>query len=211
MAVAVKICGFQEPVALQAAIDAGAAYVGFVFHKTSRHFISPEQAGILAKQVPPHILRTGLLIDANNDEIQAILEKAPLDLLQLHGNETPERVADIKATTGLPVMVAIRIATPEHLVSISAYEAVADRLLFDTRLGDAPSGGTGKSFDWNILTGRHFSLPWMLAGGLKADNLAEAVHTSGAQIVDVSSGVEDGSGHKSPAKIRQFIEIAGRL
>lgn len=211
MAVDVKICGIQEPVALYAAIEAKAAFVGFVFHETSRHLVTPEQAGALSKLVPPSITRTGLFVDAEDDEIFAVLNKASLDLLQLHGNETPERVAEIRAMTGLPVMVALRIATAEHLIPVPAYEAVADLLLFDTRLGDIPTGGTGKTFNWSLLTGRQFKKPWMLAGGLKAENLSEAVRISGTRAVDVSSGVEDNSGHKSPAKIRGFIEIAAQL
>ena len=211
MAIMVKICGLVEATGLQAAIDAKAALVGFVFHKTSRHLVTAGQAGALARLVPPSIIRTGLFVDASNDEIRAVLAEVPLDLLQLHGNETPERVADIRATIGLPVMVAIRVATEQHLVSIPAYEAVADRLLFDARVGDVPTGGTGKSFDWGLLTGRVFNRPWMLAGGLNAENLAEAIRVTGARAVDVSSGVEDEAGHKSPERIARFIELADHL
>jgi len=211
MSVAVKICGLQEPLGLKAATDAQASYVGFVFHKTSRHLITLADVASLSKLVPPLIKKTGLFVDARDDEIQDVLKVADLDLLQLHGNETPQRVADIRAKTGKPVMVALRIATAEHLKALPLYEEVADQLLFDSRSGDAPTGGTGKSFDWNLLKGRQLTKPWMLAGGLKAGNLSEAVRISGARQVDVSSGVEDVLGHKNPAKIREFIALAAQL
>lgn len=211
MSLEVKICGLQEPVGLQAVIEAKASFVGFVFHKTSRHLITALEAHQLSKLVPPSIKKTGLFVDASDDEIRAILDTTDLDLLQLHGNETPQRVADIKAKTGKPVMMALRISTQEHLKSLSAYEEVADRLLFDSRVGETPTGGTGKSFDWTLLKGRSFSKPWMLAGGLKTENLAEAIRITGARSVDVSSGVEDAQGHKSPGKIREFIALASRL
>lgn len=211
MTLEVKICGLEEPEGLHAALDAGAHLVGFVFQKTSRHRVTPEQAGALVRLVPTTVKRIGLFVDASDDEIRAVLEKAPLDMLQLHGDETPERIADIRAKTGLPVMVARRIGKKEHLDSLPAYEAVADRLLFDARVGETPTGGTGKSFDWTLLQGLSLTKPWMLAGGLRAENLAEAVRVSGARRVDVSSGVEGDSGVKSPEKIRAFIALAAQL
>jgi phosphoribosylanthranilate isomerase len=210
MSVAVKICGLLDETAVRAAVDAGAAMVGFVFHSGSRHLITPEIATKLAALVPSHIQRVGLFVDADDATLRAILKIVPLDLLQLHGDESPERVGAIRALTGKPVMAAIRLAAPEHLVPVAAYEKVADRLLFDSRVGNQPSGGTGKSFDWSLLRGRSFSKPWMLAGGLNAGNIVEAVRMTGATTIDVSSGVETG-GHKDPAKIRELIAIAQRL
>ncbi len=211
MALDVKICGIMEQKALRAAIEGGAHYVGFVFCPPSRHALKPGEARGLALHVPTHVKRVGLFVDATNAEIQAVAKHVRLDMLQLHGNETPERVAEIRALTGLPVMVAIRIATVDHLKSVPTYEAVADQLLFDTRIGSEPSGGTGKTFDWSLLTGHTFKKPWLLAGGLNARNLAEAVRISGAHGIDVSSGVEDHTGHKNPKKIKDFLHLASQL
>lgn len=208
MTVAVKICGIAEDAGLRAAIEGGAGFVGFVFYPPSKNAIKPDDARRLAKLVPPHVKKVGLFVDAGDDELRAVTNAVPLDLLQLHGQETPARVAAIKALSGLPVMKALRMQTPGHLDAIPAYEAVADRLLFDSRIGTEPSGGP---INWALLKGRRFTKPWMLAGGLTTDNLAEAVRVSGASIVDVSSGVEDTSGRKSPDKIRAFIALARSL
>jgi len=209
MAVAVKICGLLNEAALSAAIGAGAAFVGFVFHPGSRHVIAPHAAAALAKIVPAHIKRVGLLVNADDATLTDTLKSVPLDLLQLHGDEAPERVAEIRALTSKPVMAALHIATPEHLDKITAYEAVADYLLFDARVGTDQTGG-GKAFDWSLLKGRQFSKPWMLAGGLNAGNIAEAVRLTGTRILDISSGVET-NGYKDPAKIREFIKRAQSL
>lgn len=211
MTIEVKICGLRDAVSVKAAVEAGARYVGFVFHRASTRFIAPEEALALAAAVPPSARRTGLFVDASDEELRTVLREVPLDLLQLHGNETPERVAAVRALTGLPVMKALRIATAGHLEPVPDFEAVADRLLFDTRVGEEPTGGTGKSFDWTLLQGRQFTKPWMLAGGLRASNLVEAVRVTGARTVDVSSGVEDAEGHKNPANIREFIALAAGL
>ena len=211
MGLTVKICGITNDAELHAVIAAKPDLIGFVFHKGSRHLVTPERAASMAKQVPSGIIRTGLLVDANDDDIKSLLATVPLDLLQLHGDETPERVAHIRSQFGLPVIVARRIATAEHLADLSAYEQVADRLLFDARVGEVPTGGTGKSFNWALLQGRVINKPWMLAGGLNAANLAEAVRTSGANAVDISSGVEGDDGHKSCKKVKEFITLAHLL
>jgi phosphoribosylanthranilate isomerase len=156
-------------------------------------------------------MRVGLFVDVGDEELRAVLRDVALDLIQLHGNETPHRAAAIRAMTGLPVMKVLRIAAAADLQPLAEFESVAERILFDTRLGEEPTGGTGKSFDWKLLQGVNFTKPWMLAGGLRAANLAEAVQVTGARIVDVSSGVEDPSGHKDPAKIREFIALAKNL
>jgi phosphoribosylanthranilate isomerase len=208
MTIEVKICGLRDQASLNAAIEGGAAFVGFVFYAKSKNAITLDDARQLAALVPAHIVKTGMFVDADDNELQAVTKAVPLDLLQLHGNETPGRIAEIRALTGLPAMKALRLTKPEHLRAIPTYEAVADRLLFDSRIGNEPSGGP---IDWNLLKGRVFKKVWLLAGGLNAKNLAEAVRASGATAVDVSSGVEDASGHKSPDKIREFLAVAAQL
>lgn len=210
MSIEVKICGIKDAQALQAAVESGARYVGFVFHPTSPRYIKPEEAAALVAQLPRTVKRVGLFVDPDDDRLRLALQYMPVDILQLHGKETPGRVAKLRAQLSLPVMKAIPVATAEDLQGIEAYEETADRLLFDTRIGDS-SGGSGQSFDWKLLQGRNFKKPWMLAGGLKAGNLAEAVQVTGAKAVDVSSGVEDAPGQKSPAKIREFITLAKGL
>jgi phosphoribosylanthranilate isomerase len=204
----VKICGINDDAALQAAVKNGAKYVGFVFYPPSCNAVKPENAAKLAALVPPQVTKTGLFVDASDDELRAVLDKVPLDLIQLHGKETPARVIEVRGLTGKPVMMAIRLMTPDHLQKISAYEAVADRLLFDSRAGAEASGGP---IDWSLLSGRTFKKPWLLAGGINAGNLAEAMKVSGAKAVDVSPGVEDRPGHKSTEKIRGLLEIAAQL
>lgn len=208
MSVSVKICGINDDAGMKAAVDSGADFVGFVFYPPSRNAVSPRRARELAQLVPPQIKQTGLFVDATDDELLAVTSRVPLNLVQLHGKETPQRVAEVRALTGLPVMMAIRLMSAEHLKMIPPYEAVADRLLFDSRMGAEASGGP---IDWSLLKGRTFTKPWMLAGGLNAQNLVEAVRVSGATAIDVSSGVEDRPGHKSPDKIRELLMVAGRL
>lgn len=211
MSVAVKICGLNDTEGMDAAVRFGARYVGLVFCPTSSHLISVETAKALAARVPDHVTTVGLFVDFNNDQLLNIVKQVPLKLLQLHGSETPQRVSEIRTLTQLPVMKAINLATTDDVQQVAAYESVVDYLLFDTKTGSKPSGGTGKTFDWTILSGRNFAKPWMLAGGLNAENLAAAVQTSGATIVDVSSGVEDRRAHKNVDKIQTFIELAHRL
>ncbi len=211
MSVAAKICGLQDTVALNAAVEGGAHYVGFVFCPTSRHVVTAEVAAALIAHVPPSVTAVGLFVDPTDADLQAVLAHAPLGLVQLHGLETPERVAAVRQQTGLPVMKVLHVSTPEDVTRAKAYESIADLLLFDTKIGPLPTGGTGRRFDWSLMRGRSFARPWMLAGGLNAENLAEAVHQTGATIVDVSSGVEDGSGHKDPARIRAFLDVAACL
>jgi phosphoribosylanthranilate isomerase len=212
MTVRVKICGLQDEASLCAAIEGGAAMVGFVFSPLSKNAIAPEAAKRLAGLVPAHVEKVGLFVDAGDAEIKAVLSQVPLDLLQLHGIETPERVAGLRRTTGVKAMKALRLKTAAQFDVLPAYEAVADRLLFDSRIGNELSGGP---LDWAMLAkelrGRTFAKPWMLAGGLNAGNLAEAVRLSGATAVDVSSGVEDAPFRKSPEKIREFLAVAAKI
>lgn len=207
----VKICGLSEPVTLQAALDYGATMVGFVFFAASPRCVSPAQASKLATQVPATVKKVGLFVDPADTELRECLAMVSLDMIQLHGAETPQRVTEIKQLTGLPVMKALRIGTPEDLFTVPSYEAVADWLLFDAKSTHTLPGGTGQSFDWTILRGLKLSKPWLLAGGLTSANLADAVRISGATGVDVSSGVEDGPGQKSTVKIAAFMQVAASL
>jgi len=213
MAPDVKICGLNDPDAVAAAVDGGARFVGFVFFPASPRAVSPSQAGALAAAVPEGITRVGLVVDASDGMLEMILDGASLDMLQLHGHETPERVVEVRGRFGLPVMKAVPIAGAADVAAARAYEGVADRLMFDARppAGATRPGGNALAFDWELLAGEAWAVPWVLAGGLNAGNLAEAVRTSGAPMVDVSSGVEDAPGVKNPDKIRAFLEIAKGL
>ncbi|SDD63940.1 phosphoribosylanthranilate isomerase [Paracoccus isoporae] len=207
----VKICGLTRPDHLAAAVDAGAAFVGFVFFEKSPRHVSPEIAAELAAEVPVGVARVGLFVDPDDATLDATLARVPLDLLQLHGSETPARVAEIKARHGLPVMKAVGVAGPEDLEALWDYGLVADLLLVDAKppRQAALPGGNGLAFDWRLLVGRKWLTPWMLAGGLTPENVAEAVRLTGARIVDVSSGVEAAPGQKDPDRIRAFLAAAG--
>ena len=215
MAVDAKICGLSTPEAIETAIAGGAAFIGLVFLAKSPRYVTNAAAGALSKPVAGKVTRVGLVVDATDDEIAAILRDCPLDLLQLHGKETPERVAAIRRQFGLPVMKVLSVATAEDIAGARAYEAVADRLMFDAKppktMVNALPGGNAVSFDWSLLAGQHFNRPWMLAGGLTAQNLAEAVRISGAPAVDTSSGVEDRPGVKNLQKIKDFLTVARSL
>lgn len=213
--VAAKICGLKTAETVDAAINGGAFMIGFNFFARSPRYLTPALAGELGKRVPANVAKVGLLVDAGDDEIAAILGEAPLDLLQLHGHETPDRVAAVKVRFALPVMKVVSVAEAADIAAARAYENVADRLLFDTKppksLANALPGGNAISFDWGLLKGETFRLPWMLAGGLHAGNLAEAVSATGTRAVDTSSGVEDRPGEKNVNKIKEFLAVARTL
>lgn len=213
MPVDVKICGLNDPDSIDAAVGGGAAMVGFVFFAASPRAIDPARQADLAGAVPAGIAKVGLVVDPDDAFLEDLLATARLDMLQLHGLENPERVAAVRSRFGLPVMKAVAIAGPKDIVLAADYEAVADRLLFDARppRGATRPGGNAQAFDWRLLHDAEWSRPWLLAGGLDADNLERAVRTSGAGAVDVSSGVEESPGIKSPARIRAFLEVASRL
>ncbi|MET1025883.1 MAG: phosphoribosylanthranilate isomerase [Dongiaceae bacterium] len=215
MTIEVKICGLKTATAIDTAIESGAAYIGLVFYAKSPRHLTPAAAGALSRPVAGKAIRVGLVVDESDDSLAAILAGCPLDLLQLHGRETPARVAEIKRRFGLPVMKAVQIGSAEDLAAARQYEEVADRLMFDAKPPashvNALPGGNAVSFDWSLLAGATFSRPWMLAGGLTAANLAEAVHLTGARAVDISSGVEDRPGEKNLQKIKDFLAIARRL
>ena len=212
MSVAAKICGLNDEEAVAAAVEGGARYVGFVFYPPSPRNVSPARASALAKAVPISVGKVGLFVDADDGAISTAIGAASLDMLQFHGSETPERVVAVKRAHGLPVMKAIKIAARDDVAVADRYLGIADWLLFDAmppRDRDAAlPGGNGLAFDWQLLGARTWNVPWMLSGGLNADNLAEAVAATGARHVDVSSGVEARPGVKDPAKIRAFLDRA---
>jgi phosphoribosylanthranilate isomerase len=206
MTIEAKICGLSTPETLDAAVRFGARFVGFVtFPKSPRH-ISTDTMRALGARVPQGVTRVGLFVDPDDALLDEKLATGALDLLQLHGAETPERVAAIRQRTGKPVMKVIKVGAPIDVErGIPAYADVADRLMFDAAEGTLP-GGNAKVFDWSFLSGRSVPLPWLLAGGLTPDNVAEAVRVTGAPGVDVSSGVESSRGVKSVDLIRAFLE-----
>jgi phosphoribosylanthranilate isomerase len=215
MTIEAKICGINTAAAATAAVEGGADYIGLVFFPPSPRAVTPKQAHAIAAQVPSRVKRVALLVDADDALIREVVAAVPLDLLQLHGGESPERVAQIKARFGIPVMKVIKVANAGDVASATTYLKVADRLLFDAKppkdMKNALPGGNALSFDWELLAGRSWPIPWMLSGGLDAANLGQAVRTARATAVDVSSGVEDKPGVKNPAKIRAFLEAAKAL
>ncbi len=215
MPVEVKICGLNSPEAVDAAVEGGARYTGFVFYPPSPRNLTPAFAAPLVARVPEGVTRVGLFVDPTDSVLEQTLAKVALDLIQLHGSESPARVVQIKARFERPVMKAIKLASAADLAGAEAYRGVADRLIFDAlpprdMVGALP-GGNALAFDWKLLGSAEIATPWMLAGGLTAENLAEAVKISHARAVDVSSGVEDRPGVKSLPKIRAFLEAARRL
>ncbi|MGX0975372.1 phosphoribosylanthranilate isomerase [Roseovarius sp. MBR-51] len=208
--VRVKICGLTAATDVSAAVEAGAAYVGFVFFEKSPRHVTRAQARGLALDVPSGIAKVALTVDADNEALDALTELVPLDFLQLHGNESPARVVEVKARYGLPVIKAIGIAEVADLAQIDSYSGVADQLLIDAKPppGATRPGGNALAFDWGLIAERDWSLPWLLAGGLTPDNVALAVARTGARQLDVSTGVEAAPGIKDAGLIRAFIDNA---
>jgi phosphoribosylanthranilate isomerase len=209
-----KICGLSTEEAIAAAVDGGAAFVGFVFYPPSPRSITPARAGELSRHVPSSVQRVALFVDADDATIGAVLDAAPtIDILQFHGAEAPGRVTEASRRFGRKVMKAVAIAGPSDLAVAAGYEDAADLLLFDAKRppGATRPGGNGLVFDWQLIAGCDWRLPWLLSGGLNAELLPDAVRISGAAAVDVSSGVETAPGRKDPAKIRAFLDAAGRL
>jgi phosphoribosylanthranilate isomerase len=212
MSVSVKFCGLTRPEDVSNAAAAGARYVGFVHFARSPRHLQADPMAALALQAPAGIAKVLLTVNAEDALLDALLARVPIDMLQLHGAESPERVAELKARHGLPVMKAIGVAEAGDLAAIDRYAGTADQLLIDAkppRGADLP-GGNGLAFDWRLLAGRkYWPLPWMLAGGLTPDNVAEAVRLTGAKQVDVSSGVEAAPGVKDAGLMRAFAAAAG--
>ena len=205
-----KLCGLTTIQDIDAAAKAGAAYVGFVFFSKSPRNLDIKKARELALRVPVGIVKVALVVNADNALLDKITTCVPLDMLQLHGMESPERVAEVKVRYGLPVMKALGIATMEDIRRAQSYAFAADQLLLDAKplSGHDLPGGNGLSFDWMLLHGETWSVPWMLAGGLTPDNVAEAIALTGATQVDVSSGVESARGVKDAGLIAQFVAAA---
>lgn len=203
----VKICGLRDSAGLNAAVNAGASYVGLVFFAKSPRNVTIAKAAALAVDVPIGVAKVALVVNADDTMLDAITRSVPLDILQLHGTETPERVAAIKSRYGLPVMKAIGVADATDLSQLDIYSAVADLLLIDAKPPKNATlpGGNGLSFDWRLIANRHWLKPWMLAGGLTPDNVSEAMLLTGAMQVDVSSGVESEPGVKDARLIAQFV------
>lgn len=203
----VKICGLRTPADVAAVAHAGAAYAGFVFFAKSPRNLTLSGARLAALSAPVGLARVALTVDADDTTLDAIVEAVPLDMLQLHGAESPDRVAEVRSRYGLPVMKALGVADEGDLPAILEYSTVADQLLIDAKppRGAALPGGNGLAFDWRLLAGRRWLRPWMLAGGLTAGNVAEAVRLTGARQVDVSSGVESAPGVKDAARIASFV------
>jgi phosphoribosylanthranilate isomerase len=210
MTTLVKICGLSTPETLDVALDAGADAVGFVFFPPSPRNISFDQARVLGARVKGRARKVALTVDADDALLEKIIAALKPDMLQLHGHETPQRVAAIRESFGLPVMKVLPIETKADLAAIKGYTNVTDRLLFDARPPrDATRpGGLGKPFDWHLLENLELSIPFMLSGGLHPDNVAGALAITKAGGVDVSSGVESAPGVKDPDKIRAFIRAA---
>jgi phosphoribosylanthranilate isomerase len=210
MSLIVKICGLSTRETLDTAIDAGADMVGFVFFPPSPRHLSLETARELGRQVSRRAAKVALTVDADDATLANIVEALQPDLLQLHGKETVARLRDIKQAFGLPVMKVIAVEAPADLAGLPGYAAVADRILFDARAPkDATRpGGLGAVFDWQVLENLDLKLPFMVSGGLNAENVAEAVRATRAGGVDVSSGVERAPGVKDPEMIRAFIRAA---
>lgn len=213
MKLTVKICGLTTPEAVAAAVTGGATFLGAVFFAKSPRHIDPQAAAVLFDGLPRRIRRVGLFVDPTDRELERVLARVRLDLVQLHGHESPGRVEAVRRDFGLPVMKALAIAEEADLAIAKTYDEVADRLLFDARppQGADRPGGNARSFDWRLLAGRRWKRPWMLAGGIAAANLRRAVRISGATAVDVSSGVETAPGVKDPRKIAAFLRVAAKL
>lgn len=208
--ISVKICGITSPLAMEQAAEAGARYTGLVFFEKSPRNVTIEQARVIALAAPIGVAKVALTVNADDAFLESMLDQVAIDMIQLHGKETPERVADVKAKFGLPVMKAIGVATQDDLAQVEVYAKVADQILVDAKPpkgADLP-GGNGLAFDWNLLAGRRWALPWMLAGGLTPQTAKLAIDMTGARQLDVSSGVETSPGVKDVAKMRAFVQAA---
>lgn len=211
--VEVKICGIRDKVHLKAALDAGADYIGFIFVKESVRYISPQDAATLVNALSQEIRPAGrrivaVLADPTDQELADVLTVLSPDLVQLHGNETPERIREIAGAYDIQLMKALPVENAADIEKAQSYVGYADMLLFDARAADGSYGGTGQIFDWHLLAEAKITLPWFLSGGLTVANVAQAIRITGAKKVDVSSGVETSRGQKDAELIKQFIHVA---
>ncbi len=201
----VKICGLTDVRGLDAALEAGADLVGFVVFAHSPRHLALDEAAKLSLHAGHRARRVALTVDADDATLDALVSTVPLDMLQLHGRETPARVAAVRARYGLPVLRALPIGSAHDLAKVAAFDEIADLLLFDAPAGEARPGGNGRTFDWGLLRAVRTRAPWLLAGGLHDGNAAAALSTTGAAGVDVSSGVESSPGVKDPHRIAAFV------
>lgn len=210
MSLLVKVCGLKTLETLEAALAAGVDLVGFVFFPPSPRHVTSEAAAELCRLADGRAAKVALTVDADDPTLEGIVTALRPDVLQLHGKESPERVATLKRRFGLPVMKAIPVEVEADLGLVAAYAHVADRLLFDARAPREATrpGGLGRPFDWRLLQNVDPGIPYMLSGGLHAENVSEALRVTGARGVDVSSGVERAPGEKDVAKIRAFVQAA---
>lgn len=213
MALGVKICGVNTTVAVESAISGGAALIGLMFFPPSPRYVTNHDAAKLAQLVPEGVRKVGVFVDPTDAQLERVLAQVGIDMIQLHGKENPERVETVKARTGRDVIKALPIASADDVAAAKGYEDAADWLLFDAKpnTSGALPGGNGSPFDWSLLKGAKWKKPWLLSGGLTAENVAGAAKATGAHFVDVSSGVEDAPGHKSPERIRAFLEVARKV
>ena len=209
--IAVKICGVTRVDDVAAAADAGVRYIGLNFFPKSPRFVAVDQARDLALAAPLGVAKVALVVNATDDTLAKITDHVPLDFLQLHGTETPERVAEVRARFGVPVIKVVGVATASDVATIDTFEDVADQILVDAKPPkDAIlPGGNGLAFDWGLLAARkYWRKPWMLAGGLTPENVAEAVRCTRARQVDVASGVEFAPGEKDAEMVAAFVAAA---
>ena len=208
--VSVKICGVTRPQDIAAVAEAGARYVGLNFFPRSPRYVTPADAAELGALAPVGLCKVALVVDADNALLDEITGMVPVDMIQLHGSEPPERVTEIRKRYGLPVMKAVGVAGPGDLPKLDVYGRVADQLLVDAKppKGAVLPGGNGAAFDWSLIAGRRWPVPWMLAGGLTAETVGEAMRVTGARQVDLSSAVESAPGVKDAALIQAFCAAA---
>lgn len=207
-AISFKICGLRSVAEVSAVAQAGARYAGFVFFPKSPRYVSVPEARALALASPVGLAKVGLVVDPTDALLDEILADVPLDMLQLHGHESPERVAQVRARYGLPVMKALGVRSEDDLPALAEFGRVADQLLVDAKPAEGADlpGGNGLAFDWRLIAGRRWACPWMLAGGLTPENVGRAIEMTGARQVDLSSGVESAPGVKDPVLIARFAD-----
>ena len=213
MSVVVKVCGLSTPESVDVAVQAGAQFIGFNFFPPSPRAIQPSAARDLAQRVPDSVRKVAVVVDPTNDTLGTIVEALGADMVQLHGNETPERIAEVRDRFGCRVIKAVPISGPDDVARAHRFGEVADMLLFDAKAqpSDTLPGGNARQFDWSLLSDVAVTQPWFIAGGLNAENLAEAIVISGARSADVSSGVESERGVKDNQKIADFLAAAEGL
>ncbi len=213
MTIQAKICGVNSAQAMDAALEGGAAMVGLMFFPPSPRFVNLTEAAALSRQAEGRAARVGVFVAPDDALLATTLEAVALDAVQLHGKEPPARVREVQAKFGLPVIKALSIAEQADVTGAAAYFEAAHRLLFDAKppKGSKLPGGNALAFDWRLLAGSEWPLPWLLSGGLQAGNVAEAVRLTGAHAVDVSSGVESEPGQKDPALIRAFLDAVAAI